>query len=302
MASRLSGQEQRQLVPRLPVGIGDAELRGLHPKCFLSTKEREAFFLDFGQQAVTQWELGRFRAYGNCGGYSPILPDNALPALQQSDEEDRQGIAELRYASGLLDLLQGLFVLGGQQARVLLDTLDARLDFTTIAVARLELTRSSPATVEALNHLSDWIPQAGDCALLANDTDQEIRANLVHALWPGLTVCAPEFFPTDERQLAGTTAAVSGDAEKYVLLDTPEIFAVQFHLPEQKEGTVSILNRSSRRQAAILKLQGVTPRGNYLLSLFPSRTQQENKGSVLRQLEVKLLPGPSLVSLHYRRT
>ncbi|MBP1582337.1 MAG: hypothetical protein J6866_00140, partial [Victivallales bacterium] len=224
---------------------------------------------------------------------------NALPALQQADEEDRQGIAEIRYAAGLLDFLQGLFVLGGQQARILLDILDARLDFTTIAIAHLELFRSTPGTVETLNRLTDWIPQAGDCVLLTCDTAQEIRANLPHTLWTGLAVRAPAFLHKAEEQLYKSMLRAPVEAEKHVLQDSAEIFAVQFLLSKQKEGAVAVLNRSSKRQTAILELQSVSPRGNY--ELLHGRTRLVLKGSELRSLEVKLQPGLSIDELHYRR-
>lgn len=166
-----------------------------HPEWFLNTGKttNTSFLFNMGDDEAREWMTDFISSLIQQYGVDIYRQDfniDPLPFWEANDENDRQGISEMKYIDGLYQFLEGLLE---KNPGLILDNCAGggrRLDYEILTYA-LPMFRSdyqcfttyetTPCQVQT-DGLSHWIPVSGTCVQYRPGDTYSFRSNLAYAV------------------------------------------------------------------------------------------------------------------------
>ena len=300
---------------------GGTWLATQHPEWLLGGK-----LLNLGNPAATQWITDHVDRLIREQGIDLYRQDFNLDPLEfwrANDAPDRQGLTENLHVQGYLAFWDEL---RRRHPGLLIDSCASggrRNDLETLRRA-VPLLRSdyqsfqgdpafAPGNQGHTYGLSSWIPYYGQGVYYSSDQYvYSVRSHFCPAFGMAVDVRKNSLDWALYRRLANEWRHVAGfmlgdyyPLTPYSLAETNWI-AWQFHAPDRHAGVVQAFRRSQTGPSTtVLRLQGLVPKAQYLITDFDSGIPRIMSGQDLMQpglpVEITTQPGAALITYSERR-
>jgi len=281
----------------------------------LEYQRKDGFhLLDLSNQAVLTWAKKH---------YSDLITDYHVDVYRQdcnlhplyywrnNEDEDRQGMREIRYVEGLYDFLDTLL---RDHPGLLIDNCASggrRLDFEmmrrSIPLWRSDLCWKPTPTQSMTYGLSRWLPLTGVGAVSTEPYDFRSGMGAHMSLaFDYHKPDAPFWEPLAKRveEFRAVESCFSGDFFPLTPYSTSEKdwVAWQFHRADREEGVIQAFRRSEANDASIvLKLKGLDPKGRYEVRDFDAMRSTYSGEELRNGFEVNAPSKPTACLYHYRQ-